>query len=214
MQRALLSMALAVGWRACAWGQTNVASEVPQRLVKLSIAATDAKGEPVTDLRTTEINVLEDGRPAPVIFFRFAGRTRQVAAFGTGEFANRPGAAPTVILLDRWNERMTTTSGAWVEISRALQHLESGDGIYIYFLTNQGELFPVHPVPFMDSDVRLAAQSSPAQLAANLDDAVRKLPGFRPHSAQDWEIRANKTFQALDWLSVQMASIPGRKSLI
>ena len=44
--------------------QSNVESEGLQRLIKLNVAVTNAKGEPVTDLKATEIHIREDGRPA------------------------------------------------------------------------------------------------------------------------------------------------------
>jgi VWFA-related protein len=216
MPRALLlSVVLAVA--SPAWGQRSARAEVnseSQTLVKLSVAAVDSKGNPVVDLRAADVTVREDGKSPRVIFFRFAGSKRETAVPEPGEFVNRSTSIPTVILLDRWNERMLTTATAWVEVTRALVHLESADGVYIYFLTNHGELIPVHALPGTDADMRASARSSPSELAAKLDDAVRKNSGFRDVAVQDAILRADTTFRALDALGMQMASIPGRKNLI
>jgi VWFA-related protein len=183
--------------------------------MKLSVAAVDARGRAVVDFLDKEISVREDGRPARVVFFRFAGSKRQFAAApGTDDYANRPSPIPTVILLDRWNERLLTTADSSAEVTHALHHLELSGGIYVYFLTNHGDLFSVHPLPGTDADLRGATHSSPVELAAKLEETVRDFAGFRDTEAQDWGIRVNATFQALDSLGMQMASIPGRKNLI
>ena len=189
-------------------------SEGAQKLVRLDVAATNAAGDPVTDLHAAEIQIREDGKLRPLVFSRFAGNKRPLAPAAPGEFVNSPAPAPTLILLDRWNERMMTTAAAWSGITAGLQRMESVDRVYIYFLTNHGDLFPVHPLPATDADLRDAPAPSAKELSAKLDDAVRKLQGFRDIDVQDPVLRANTTFQALSALGTQMASISGRKNLI
>jgi len=188
--------------------------ESPQRLVSLEVAAISAAGDPVTDLHEAEIQVREDGKLRPVVFFRFAGNNRPLAMAAPGEFVNRPAPAPTLILLDRWNQRMLIAAAAWLGITTGLQSMESVDRVYIYFLTNHGDLFPVHPLPATDADLRAAPAPSAKELTAKLDDAVRKLPEFRDIDVQDPVLRANATFLALNALGTQMASIARRKNLI
>lgn len=201
--------ALALFAASLAFGQ----SEVPQALVRLSVSVTNAKGEPVTDLEPADLHVREDGKPRQIVFFRFAGKKDQGEP-AAGEFSNRRRSAPTVILFDRWNERMLTATSAWQGIRDALPHMNSVDRFFIYFLTNHGDLFPVHPLPSTDADLRAAPNPSASELRAKLDDAVQKLRGFRDFDAQDPGIRATTTFQALTALGTQMASLAGRKNLI
>ena len=187
-------------------------SETPQRLVLLDVVATDAHSDAVTNLTADDIRVREDGKLRPVVFFRYEG-----ARHGNpppGETVNRPPVPPTLILFDRWNEQMMTAATAWGDVGTALQRLESVESLYIYFLTNQGNLYMVHPLPATDADLRAMTQPTPAQLRGELDDAVRKLSGFRNMDAYDPVIRANTTLKALAVLGTQMASIPGRKNLI
>ena len=42
-------------------------------LIELTLVATDEKGQPVTDLRQNEIEIIERGKPRPIEFFRFDG---------------------------------------------------------------------------------------------------------------------------------------------
>ncbi|HLJ51035.1 MAG TPA: VWA domain-containing protein [Bryobacteraceae bacterium] len=193
----------------CAW-----ASDLPQRLVTLNAVATDAKGNPVGDLSAADIRVRDQGKPQAPVFFRFSGIKSPIAPPGPGEYINRPALPPTLILFDRWNERLTTAASAWNDITSTLQHMESVERIYIYFLTNHGTLYPVHPLPDTKADLREANPPTPAELVSRLGDAVRKLQGFRDVDVQDPVYRARVTLEALDTLGTQMSVIAGRKNLM
>jgi hypothetical protein len=86
--------------------------------------------------------------------------------------------------------------------------------IFIYFLTNHGDLFPVEPLRSSEAELGAPAAMTPADLRAKLDEAVRKLNGFRDVDALDPILKLNTTLQALYALGGQMASIAGRKNLI
>jgi VWFA-related protein len=210
MRAALLILAVSV----CALSQRIADSESPRRLVQLNVAATDQKGGPVTDLRASDVQLREDGKPQPLVFFRFAGDRRPTPPPAAGEFANRAGITPTVILFDRWNERLMTAASAWGDIDSAIGRMESVDRVYIYFLTNQGQLYPVHPLPPASVDPLTIKPPTPAELRAKLADAIHKLSGFRNVDAHDPVLRANTTLQMLNSLGGQMAVIAGRKNLL
>jgi VWFA-related protein len=192
--------------------QTNVQGDSRQRLIKLNVAATSAKGDPVTDLSAADVQLREDGKPQAIAFFRFAGRQASTVLHAQGEFVNHPVTAPLVILLDRWNERMTTTAQAWIELGTAVQRLESVQSVYIYVLTSNGDLSAVRPLPVTEADLSATSPLSPVELRAQLDEAVRKIQGFK--ARDDLRMRVLMTFQALDTLRLQMSSITGRKNLI
>lgn len=201
---------------ACAsltFAQSSGKSDLPRRLVKLSVAATDAKGDPVLDLRAGDVQVREDGQPRPIVFFRFEGTNRTISPSAPREFINRPAPALTLIVLDRWNERLMTMASAWHDVSVALAHLESLDRIYVYFLTGHGDLLPVHPLPRPDADLRVPAPTTAAELVAKVNDAARAFEGFRDIDARDPVLRAKTTCDALSMLSLR-ASMAGRKNLI
>jgi VWFA-related protein len=191
---------------------TQVFSQT-QLLIKLNVAATDSKGVPVTDLRPADIQVREDGKPQPIVFFRFAGSKREMAQPAPDEYINRPSPPLTLILLDRWNEREVTMAGAWQDIGAAVGHLESIDRVYIYFLANRGELVPVRALPGAEADLRAPQPPTAQALVAKLNDAVRALSGLRDMANMDPVLSADTTLRALGIVS-SMAAIAGPKNLI
>jgi hypothetical protein len=104
------------------------------------------------------------------------------------------------------------SSRAGIELGAAIQRLETVGNVYIYFLTNKGELAPVHPLPGAGEDLRAEANPSPAELRAELDHGIQQFQGFR--SRDDLGVRINTTFQALEALCNKMSAVAGRKSLI
>jgi VWFA-related protein len=184
----------------------------PRRLIKLNVAATNSRDEPVTDLKPADLQLREDGKPQPVAFFRFTGSTSKTVPPTPGEFANHAAPPPVVILLDRWNERLVMSSRSGIELGAAIQRMETVGNIYIYFLTNKGELASVHPLPGAGEDLHPAANPSPAELRAELDKGIQEFQGFR--SRDDLGVRINTTFQALETLCNKMSAVAGGKSLI
>ena len=187
-------------------------SAPPRRLITLNLAATNSRDEPVTDLKLADLQLREDGKPQPIAFFRFAGNTRATATLAPGEFANHAAPPPVVILLDRWNERLVMSSRSGIELGTAIQRLETVGNVYIYFLTNKGELVSVHPMPGAGEDEHAEASPSPAELRAELDRGIEQFQGFR--SRDDLNVRINTTFRGLETLCNKMSLVPGRKSLI
>jgi VWFA-related protein len=188
-------------------------SEAAKRLILVDVAATDNKGEPVTDLKLSDVQLREDGKPRPIQYFRFTGPRPEMRPPAPGEVANRSTAPPTVILFDRWNERLITTAGAWNDLDTYLNHAEAVDHLYVYFLTSHGELYPVRPLP-ASTTAASGPAPTPAELRVRLDDAVKKLNGLRAIDAQDPTLRINTTIHALTALGTQMATVPGRKNLM
>ncbi len=181
------------------------------KLITLNVAATNSRDEPVTDLQAADVQLREDGKPQPIAFFHFAGTNRTTAAHAPGEFDNHAAAAPVVILFDRWNERLVLAGRSGIELGTAIQHLEIAGNIYIYFLTNKGELAPIHPLPGTDGDLR-AADPSPQELRDELEHGIQEYQGF--HARDDLDVRLQKTFGALNMLRIRMGTLAGRKSLI
>jgi hypothetical protein len=132
--RPSVAVLICCGCLSLALAQSNAKSDSRQRLIKLSVAATDEKGGPVADLTASDIKLRQDGKPCDVVFFRFAGSPRGIAPVAPGEFVNRPGRPPILILLDRWNERMLAMTNGWQDISTALAHMETVERVYIYLL--------------------------------------------------------------------------------
>jgi len=181
------------------------------KLITLNVAATNSRDEPVTDLQASDLQLREDGKPQPIAFFHFAGSNRNSAAHSPGEFDNHAAAAPVIILFDRWNERLVLAGRSGIELGTAIQKLETAGNIYIYFLTNKGELAPIHPLPGTDADLR-AADPSPQELRDELEHGIQEYQGF--HARDDMNVRLQKTFDGLNMLRLKMGTLAGRKSLI
>lgn len=184
----------------------------PGKLITLNLAATSSRDESVTDLKAADLQLREDGKAQPIVFFRFGGSNRTMAPHGPGEFDNHASPTPVVILFDRWNERLVMSGRSGIELGTAIQHLETAGNIYIYFLTNKGELAPVHPLPGTTGDLRAAHDPSPTELRVELEHGIEEYQGFR--TSDDLDVHLQKTFDALNTLRNRMGAIAGRKSLI
>lgn len=189
----VLLTALTASWQA------NDDFSAGQRVIKLNFIANNAKGTPVTDLAPADVQLKEDGKPRQVSFFRFAGA--------------RNYTAPTIIVLDRWNERMMTMATASNELREALKALKPGDPVYLYFLDPKGNLVPIRPLPGPE-DLRDDPATVSRRMMSGLDRALHDLQGFRGPDAWDPIYRANITFRDLTALGQQMATVAGRKNLI
>ena len=196
-------VAFALGWSGAA---------LSQRLVTLDIAATNAQGEPVTDLQAADVQVREDGKVRPVVFLRFDGDQRAVAPAAKGEFVNTPSPSPMVLLFDHSSARMIATPSAWQEFENTLKQMPSLDRVYVDFATGRGELFRIHRLPL--GEQLEDADDVSKDVVSEMDQRVRKFQAMRDPEFDDPVQRATATFEPLYRLVQQMSSIPGRKSLI
>jgi VWFA-related protein len=168
-------------------------------LKKLNVVALDSHGQPVTDLRAKDFQVLEDGKPRPIAYFRFTGRSAQ---------------QPTVILMDFLSDRMMSDSVIGKQIGAALKKLETSDDVYLYFLTNRGAVFPIRPLPGGSEDPAPDDAAWAQDAGPFIDQAVKKFYSLRPIDDFDPEVRIRLSMAALDALGGQMQQIFGRKNLV
>ena len=102
------------------------AADAPEQLKKLNVAALDAHGQPVTDLTAADFQVFDDGKPQPILYFRFtSAKPKQATALGPREYSNRSGAPhdPVVILFDMLNDRIMGDAIVRTEIVDGLKNL-------------------------------------------------------------------------------------------
>jgi VWFA-related protein len=187
------------------------------KLNRLNVVALDPKGQPVTDLQSADFQLLEDGKPRKIAFFRFTGdkplpATRPVPS----EYSNRahPALRATVVLIDLLSDRMMSGSVIDQDVTRALKNLESSEGLYLYFLTSRGELYPVHPMPKPDTEVTPADEPWTRNIAPMLQASLKTLFGFKPVDDRDIKVRFDLTINALRELGSQMTQVSGRKNLV
>jgi len=209
-ERLICSLALAA---SVLLAQAPAPNASPSSLVRLSVAAVDASGEPVTDLKIDDLQISDQGKPQRVVFFRANMSAPQTAALGPHEYSNRSGQAlphSTVILFDLLNENQPDRLDAWHKLGRSLQQLESGDSLYLYLLTLEGGLSPIHPIGSKSGDDQTWTQ----QVEKSLDKAMKAASHARPQEMSDMELVVKKTYVALETLANQLAALPGRRDII
>src|ERR1035441_2820767 len=153
-------------------------------LIKLNVAAVDARGQSVADLTREEFQVFDGGKLQPIASFR-RNDIKPLHALPTGpnEFSNRSGtplSRATVILFDLLNARFDDRAHAANQLVPALQHVEASDSLFLYILTMGGTLYPVHPLPDPETTVRTTARPWTEDIKPLLDRASHKLFGVRP----------------------------------
>ncbi|HXP84822.1 MAG TPA: VWA domain-containing protein [Bryobacteraceae bacterium] len=190
----------------------------PAKVVTLNVIARDARDQPVGDLGVDDVQVFDQGKPQRVILFRRTEDSRQLSApLGPHEYSNRSGAAAphaVVILFDLLNANFAYRGYGAEEIVRALQHIESGDSVYLYLLTANGTLFPVRPLPDPQTEPRATNGAWTQQIKPLLDAAINQVNGFRPIDEQQPPLRIEATYRALEMLAAEMAPLPGRKDVL
>src|SRR5688572_26830201 len=128
-------------------GQTTPIFRAGTTLVEFTIVATDQRGQPVTDLKQSEITIVQNGKPQPVAFFRFEG-----SAFGPdatepkrepiapGIFTNRseysPGPARnvTAIVIDTLNTVPEDQVAMKAQVMHYLRALAPNTRVAVYAL--------------------------------------------------------------------------------
>jgi VWFA-related protein len=192
------------------------AADSQEQLNKLNVVALDSHGQPVTDLTAADFQVLDEGKPQQIVWFRFApGKTAQTA-LAAREYSNRstPPRFAIAILFDMLNDRILGDAVVRTEIVDALKNLESADNLYLYLLSPRGELFPVHPLPRPDTDAPTDTEPWTRQIAPILDQALKPFVGFHPIDELDIKNRYEQTLNALKDLGGNMTEVSGPKYLI
>jgi VWFA-related protein len=186
------------------------------RNVALNVVALDSQGNPVPDLTPADFQVSDQGKPQRIISFASSADAKQLSVPSkAGGPAAGPGAArPLVILFDLLNANFSNRGFGKEEIERALEHMEASDFLYLYLLTNAGDLYPVHPIPSRTAEAAPDKTPWTAQIRPILEDAINKVYGLRPVDESQTSIRIESTYKALDAIASMIGSIPGPKAIV
>lgn len=185
------------------------------KAIMLDLVALDSRGEPVTDLLASDLQVSDNGKRRQIVFFR-----SNFAKQGTSEtlaqhqYSNRAHFVPpaTVVLLDFMNERTMTDPITRNELVRALKDQETGEGLYLYILTNRNNFIPVHA---LNPEAKARAEEHwTQQIEPLLDPVMKQIFSLRPIEDRDPGYRFQATLQSVSSLGAQMAMVPGRKNLV
>ena len=181
-------------------------------LIRLSIVALDDAGNPVQDLKSSDFQVSDQGKPQQIVFFRANPSAAPAPQLASGESSNRAGSPPhsTVILFDLLNVTQSDRNDIWHKLGRSLQQLESGDALYFYLLTLEGNLEPIHPLASKAGDDHTWTHT----VEQTLDKAMKAASHARPAQMNDQELVVKKTYVALEALANQLTAIPGRRDIV
>lgn len=192
--------------------------EAAPKLVKLSVVAMDAHGQPVGDLAAGEFQITDAGKAQKVAVFRHSdSKLQQAAPLRPGEYSNRAAANvphATLILFDLLNDSLGARGTAQNVLVHALQSLESGDNLFLYLLTQDAHLAAVRGLPGSEGEppdsggVPWSKDSK-----ALMDQAVSKVYRLRPID-MDIDARVRLTYRALEGVASLLGGIPGRKNIV
>jgi VWFA-related protein len=178
----------------------------------LNVTALDEQGRPVTDLTSADFQVFDGGKPEKIADF-----------FPPLPPAPGKAASTTLILFDLLNSTFRERENTVTLIVQALQPLETGNSIFLYLLTNHGDLVPVHSlgVPQHATVSRPGSgdQKPPdspwtQQVRPLLDQAIEKVNAVRIQDYKDQGVRVAATFLALHDLGTSFMKIPGAKTIV
>lgn len=184
------------------------------RLVTVNFSAVDAQGHAITDLTAAEVQVTDQGKPAPLVAFR--NEALRSAVVGR-EYSNRPAPAVSriqVILFDVLNLSLSNRQQAIDQTVRALEKLESSDSLYFYLLNLKGDLSAVRALPETAPDPKPAATPWTRNIRSLLEQAVGPVAAVQPAIQRDVMLRVQRTYAAMEILAGRMAALPGRKSVL
>ena len=190
------------------------------RMVDLNVVALDGHGAPVTDLTRDDFRIADAGKPEAIAFFRHRDSAAKPAPrLAPGEYSNRSAAnvpRATLILFDMLNQKFGTRGATNNDLIHDLQSVESADYLYLYILTVNGGLFPVHGLPGAEGEASPpGGEPWTHHIKAMMDKALKDVLHVREAGVvQDVEWRAQMTFRALDALGADLSRIPGRKSIV
>jgi len=180
--------------------------------IRLTVAAMEANGEPVSDLKSSDLQITDQGKAQKIVFFTQMPAA-EGAPLGPKEFSNRIGkSAPhsTVILFDLLNENESDRLTTWHLLAKSLAQLESGENIYFYVLTLEGNLEAIHGISKGAADDK----TWPHGFEKTLDKAMKSDMHGLPAQMKDIELVVKKTYVALESLGQQMLTMPGRRDII
>lgn len=209
--------AFRAGVLACALAACACFAWSQPKLMNLTVVALDKSGQPMTDLQQSDFQVSEDGKARSIAFFRANDNRRVPGAPAEHEFSNRTSETPmgaTIVIYDLLNGTFTDRSYIASTIVKALAKIEKPGNVFLYFITNKGEFYPIHPMPGSEADAAKLDHNWTTQSKAMIDNAIQQVYGLRPMDDRDIGIRAVTAYDLLEKMGEAVSTLPGRKHLV
>jgi hypothetical protein len=129
-----------------------------KKRVTLNVIAFDDKDHVVGDLTSKDFQVMDEGKPQPITFFRHDEHQ-----------------APVVILFDLLNQGLGAQGYSANQMIHALEHTESSDSIYFYLLTKEANMRPLRALPNPKAPVDEPSGPWTAHIGPMLEAAMNAL---------------------------------------
>jgi len=162
--------------------------QTPAKFITMDVVAVGTHGQPVPGLQASEIQLLDNKKVQPVLYWHWNQRRPDVPRV-------------TLVVLDGGIK-----GARWIEAVRAMRQFETSEQLYFYAVTGTGALLPVHALPNPDA----------ALPAANGPWMDRYLPAFEAAWRVDRAGRRTGMIDVSPYMefATRLAAFPGRKNLI
>jgi VWFA-related protein len=184
----------------CALAGSTIFAQGPT-LVRLTVVARDARGEPA-DLGMDDFSITDQGKRQHIVFFR-KNPLPVLGAPALHEVSNRSASTPphaTAVLLDLMNSNQFAAPAAWLRLRRSLSQVDAADSISFSILGDDGVL---------SRQLALGMKRTEHAMDEELKSAVHSHP---PAMTPDDARRA--TYGAIQTLAGRLAAFPGGRDLV
>ena len=111
------------------------------------------------------------------------------------------------------NESFGTRGTAASQLIRNLEALETPEYVYLYLLTLDGRLFPVHGLPPQGEVSPPEGTPWTRRIKPLMEDALREVLRTRPVDI-DVAVRVQITYSALSAIAAELSRVPGHKNIV
>ncbi len=201
--------------------QSNQTLRTNTRLVVVDVVATDSNGQPVSDLKASDLTVLEDGKPQKISAFSYQREKAAIVVAGSasaGVFTNAPqykdASSMNVILLDALNGNLAGHAYGRDQLLRFLDKGTLTQPTALYAL--EEKLTLLHDFTTDIKGLRSLVEDYKPKGAAHVQDVYSSASPFsaRAPSNATTSHTMEVTIAALNSLAGALAGYPGRKNLI
>ncbi len=185
-------------------------------LVQVRLVAEDSKGKPVTDLRQSDFEILDNRKPQPIVLFTAEGAGPAASSDSASQsdaLTDSPGGYG-LLVLDFLNTLLPYRVKAKDYALHLLKTYQPRQKVALYILGHK----PYLALDFTSDMTELAKVVEEVDIEFGvLQEAPspRRGPGETVESQIfDWQNRVRKTVDAFGEISTMLARVPGRKSLV
>ena len=180
-------------------------------IVRLNIT-TDSQGS--GELTAADLQIADQGKGQSVVYLRHVDASK-AARTGPGEFTNRTASLPhtAVILIDYLNNGQQDNIEETHRLGKSLQSMASGENVYLYLLTMEGNIQAIHGLPGDPAAAPGEDKTWTKDMYAALEKLMKKEVKARNKGLTS-EFVTKRTYFAIESLAKLLAPLPGRRDIV